>query len=944
MRTRTRANPRRGSRHSGIARQRWAGPLLAVLVSLSACGRDKTAAEYLADARAYARSGKDDAAVISLRNALRKAPDLRDARLLLGRLYLAHDDFADAAKELAHAWKGGADEDRLLVELVHARLMAGKPDQAQALLATPRARAHGCIATALEGFVQLARNARDRAAARFEKALEEDTHCAPAFFGLARLALLKGQPKETLRYLQAVDAMPGLEKERLLLAAQAHLAAGELDAAIDTLERAVRRWPGSVRARLALAWADLRTGDLAGVRKQVQAIRKPLRARIPTALLLEGLLAYQEKDYARARDLLEKAESALPGNHLLLKLLGGAHAALGEHEQAIGYLTKYVQEVPDDRKALELLLREQVAVGRVDDALAQLDARVRAGEADEDLIRAFGRLAVATGRYDALLGRLDAVRAHEGGDRQATAEIEDLLGRAYLAKGKVDQAIASLQRAYAASPDKRDPGLRLLRLYLASGRLEAAGKLVEELRRKAPGDKASLLAQAEYEIARKDTRQARAHLEQALRKDGDYYPAVLDLAQVDVLEGHPEAAEARLQDYVAHHPKAVPAYLQLAVLASARKDLRAVRTWLEKAYDAGLKQPRVRIALLELDLRLHDTHKARARLDALRKQLGDRPFLAFAEARLLVQEGKRDRAVQVVEQAARRHPKAAYLQRLLVNLYLLQGAPEKARRQLERLAEQDPGDLLVQARLAEMALAAGDLDRARRQLERLRKHQAPREVLAYLEGELARRRGDLDAAAGLYAESWRLRPNRKVLARLIQLAERGRRPYPDRQVQAWLAAHPGDRGIRRLYADHLMEQGRYAQARTQYERLLAQSPRDAVVLNNLALVALHLGDTEAALRHARRARSLQPENAAINDTLGWVLARTGALEEAERYLSRAGTQPEVLLHLAWVRARRQDAAGARDALERALAEKPQLGTTGLAREVREALGKIKEKQ
>ena len=79
----------------------------------------------MTDARSSFESGEYIAAVINLKNVLGKEPSNREARLLLGRAYLAAGDPAGAAKELARARELGESGDTLNRELTRALILSG---------------------------------------------------------------------------------------------------------------------------------------------------------------------------------------------------------------------------------------------------------------------------------------------------------------------------------------------------------------------------------------------------------------------------------------------------------------------------------------------------------------------------------------------------------------------------------------------------------------------------------------------------------------------------------------------------------------------------------------------------------------------------------------------------------------------------------------------------
>jgi tetratricopeptide (TPR) repeat protein len=155
-----------------------------LLAGLSACG-PRTAEEHLQRAREYAAHHDLRSAVIELKNALQKSPDLAEARLMLGEADLALGDLESARKELARALSLGIATDRAMPALLETRADLGQTQDVLAALAdlppTPRYRA-------LRGQLLLATGDRDGAQREFAAAMEDDPKLPRAYLGMARLA------------------------------------------------------------------------------------------------------------------------------------------------------------------------------------------------------------------------------------------------------------------------------------------------------------------------------------------------------------------------------------------------------------------------------------------------------------------------------------------------------------------------------------------------------------------------------------------------------------------------------------------------------------------------------------------------------------------------------------------------------------------------------------
>src|SRR5690349_6096771 len=82
--------------------RRIAGLLLGALALVAGCA-DESAPELIQSARQFIARNDRSAAVIQLKSALQKAPDLSEARFLLGSVLLDGGDVFDADVELRKA-------------------------------------------------------------------------------------------------------------------------------------------------------------------------------------------------------------------------------------------------------------------------------------------------------------------------------------------------------------------------------------------------------------------------------------------------------------------------------------------------------------------------------------------------------------------------------------------------------------------------------------------------------------------------------------------------------------------------------------------------------------------------------------------------------------------------------------------------------------------------
>ena len=158
------------------------------------------------------------------------------------------------------------------------------------------------------------------------------------------------------------------------------------------------------------------------------------------------------------------------------------------------------------------------------------------------------------------------------------------------------------------------------------------------------------------------------------------------------------------------------------------------------------------------------------------------------------------------------------------------------------------------------------------------------------------------------------------------LADRGQAAAALALLQRVMPQYPDRQELGFSKATVLEKDGQIPAAIAQLREMLAHRPTDATTQNALGFTlaehGLKLDEAERLIRSALKAR---PDSAAMQDSLGWVLYRRGQLSEALRFVSAAyalDADPEIALHVGWVRWGLGDQAEARRIWRAALAQSP----------------------
>jgi tetratricopeptide (TPR) repeat protein len=397
------------------------------------------------------KSGKRDQAVTEVEKLAAADPSDRNLRTELVNGYLAMNRVGDAEKVLtATLKKNGLDVDALL-QRSRIYLGSGKYAEAQADL---------------------------------NQVLHFRSNSAEAHYLLAKVGQAKEDTASQKQELgQALRADPKYLAARIELAQLLVSNRGAL-ASLQLLDEAPQDQKGAVAVVVQRNWALLALGQKAEARKGIDQVLAA--AKIPEALLQDGVLKLDQKDYAGARASAEGVLSQNPEEVRALNLLVRSYAlqkqfpigvqkakehALRQPKSAavqefLGQVLSATADRAGARQAFEAAMAAKPGLVTAEISLADLDANE--GKRDE----ASKRLsAVVSSHPSNIPGRLFFAQL-ELQQGKATAAIEQyrkvlavdeknafaLNGLAYLLaeNGQPDEAIKYAQKAKEVAPDNSD--------------------------------------------------------------------------------------------------------------------------------------------------------------------------------------------------------------------------------------------------------------------------------------------------------------------------------------------------------------------------------------------------------------------------------------------------------------------------------------------------------
>lgn len=892
---------------------------LVLCASLAACGGESSET-LVKQAQQSLATGDRKAAIIQLKSAIQEDAKNAEARFALGKLYVDMGDGASAEKELRRALELGLARERALVPLGHALLLQREFDKLlEEIPSKPDGQpAEVAALLALRAEAQLGRRHLDDAALSYEAARRLDPTSVEALRGLALVALARQQPDTAMALAnEAIEKSPA-RHEPWLLKADLLNADGKNDEAIRAYQEALKRKPDDLVSHLSLATLYVRTRQFDAAQREIDATHK-IEPGALQLRLVRGQLYFAQQNFTAARDQLQQVLKFAPNLGQAVLLMGATQYALGAFEQAETHLATFLDAVPGSVYARTLLASVYLKTRRPDRALDTLRPLLTAEPPNPAALALAG---------EAHMQRREPARAAEYLEKAAkvapqAAGVRTELALSRLAAGDIDRGMVELEAAagLAGSPAQTD--LALITAYLARREFDKALGAIAVLEKKDPKNPLVHNLRGGAHLGKNDVPAARRAFEQALALDAAYYPAAVNLAQLDLRDKNPKAARARFEGVLAADKTSVPAMMGLATLERAAGNERAMLDWINRAAAADPKALAPRGALVHYHLGKNAPAQA---LAVAREAQTANPAAPEAMELLGIAQlaaGEKDNAVVTFTKLAEMAPRAPGVQVRLAAAQATKGNLADARRAYARALELDP-DLadahvgLIQLDLKEQ-LGADALRRARQLQAR-----QPRSPLGHiLEGDILASQKDYAGAAAAYLRAFDLDKTTPTLIKLhASLHAAGQGADAETRAAQWLKARPQDYALRGYLADHYLKAGQNQAAISQYQAIVQTAPDNVLALNNLAWLYQQEKDPRA-LATAERAYKLSPEAPSIADTLGWIQVQQGDAKRGLALLQQAYAKtpqhPGIHYHLAAALAKTGERARARTELDRLLA-------------------------
>ena len=884
---------------------------------LSGCNKGETAANLVTEAAAYQKKGDNKAALIQLKNAVAKSPEDAEIRLALAALYTETGDVVSAEKEYRKAMSLGAPPARTLPGLAGA---LGAQGQFQKLVDETEAEAAkgnpALLVNRGNAFLALGEPVKSKAA--FEAALAAKPGDGAALLGLSSHAFSQNDLEGGHRFAAEAAAKdpgnPDVWMYQGMLAGRT----GKNAEALAAYDKVLALKPAHRSANVEKAYLQIGMGQFDAAKTSLAAARKAT----PGSLIVtytQALLDYTQGKNEVALESVQKVLGAAPEHMPSVLLAGAIQLSLNQLEQAEQNLKKYLEKFPDTLYARKLLATVQLRSANPAEAAATLAPALKTATDDAQLLALAGESSMQVRDFSKAAEYFEKATVLA----PKAAALRTSLGMSRLGQGDQSKAVIEMELATSLDPKSQAAGVALVRAALGLKQYDKALSAVVALEKQQPDNALVQNLKGGVLLAREDKVGARAAFARSAQLQSNYFPAVANLAQLDLTEKKTEDAKKRLEAFLLVDKKHIGAMTALAEIAAAENKMPAVTSWLEKAASANpeLVEPSMRLA--GHYLQMGEKPKALTLVRKLQTANPANADLIDLLGQAQIANGDAAGALETYSKLVNVVPKSAKAQLRLASAHMLLKNEAAAAEDIKRAAALEPSSLQARMALVDITVRRGQSEQALVMARQMQQEKTLAVAGFMVEGDILALQKKPEPAVRAYEQAYKLSKSPQVLVKLSQsLRSAGKTKQADARVAEFVKQFPGE-PITTLYsAEQMLAAKQFKPAIASLETIVQRTPNNVVALNNLAWAYQQEKDARA-LATAEQASKLAPASPAVLDTLGWILVEGGNVKRGVQVLeqasSRAPDANDIRYHLAFGLHKAGDKARARKEIELALA-------------------------
>lgn len=714
---------------------------------------------------------------------------------------------------------------------------------------------------------------------------------------------------------------PDQQKQKHYSKALEFLQKDDAKSASIELRNAIQIDPKFANARYQLGLIHLKDGEIREAFGQLKRTADLDPANVDANIKVAEFLLLA-KNSKESRKYTEQVLQAEPTNQDGLALLANTELIDGNYDKAFAALDKVPADKIETDRFYNLKGRLYTAEKKMDEAEKMFLKALELGP--KNIVN--HRTLLIFYQQQNKMAEAEKVLAQTTAAFPDNAQVYLLQANFYEATNKPEKAEEAALKALALEPKTESLYTMVAGFYKKQGKFDKAAEFLEQAKVKLPDslEIKAALADNYFELRRFDD--ARSTMEAILASNPDHGGANFVKAKLLLNENKIKDAVDLLISITANYPKWADPFYFLALGHLRQGSLELASKALAEALKLAPADSRYHTLQAQVFLIQGESASA-GREATIALKLEPRNFAAAKLlTKALLQEKRFAEAVELTTKIREQAPTDIELLGNLGLAYLGVNNPEEAKKAFTRLLELDPANSQALALLTSLS-AHGDVKTAiaivQKQVE-----AAPNAAGHYmLLGDLLLRDKQPELALDALAKAQELTPDNPQphIMRARILHSLGKTNEAVKEFEDLLSRQPnsvpGHMGLATLYEI----QQKYAEAKAQYQKVLELAPDQPAAANNLAylLTQEENGDLGEALRLAMLAKQALPDDPHIADTLGMVHYKRDAyglaIPQFQQALVNRPDDPIIHYHLALALAGNGDKAGAKSALDKALA-------------------------
>jgi len=891
-----------------------AGAIL-LMAGIEGCNRNQSTDTLLQEAKQYRQKRDYKAAIIQLKNALQRDPDSKEARYLLGQIYVEEGDPLSAEKELDKAITLGMTPSSVLPTMIKAQLQAGQYQKVLEMSEQdPRTTTDAEIAS-IRGSALLSLGKLTDAKTAFEYALKAQPDYPDAMLGLAKQAYAKKEIEIAYQLTEHTISKHPEYINAWLFKGDLLRVQDKLDAALTAYSEAIRFQSDNIIALIVRANLEIRMKKFKEAQHDIDLAKKISSSSI-LAIYTQALLDFYQEKYKNSLNSLQQVLRSLPDFMPAIVLSGEVEYKLGAFKQAEQHLRQYLEKNPDNPYVEKMLAAILFKNGQNNEAMTLIEVALKSTPEDSELLAMAGDGSILTKDYVKAAEYFEKASALS----PASAEYKTALGMTKLGLGDTVHAIADFEIASRLDKNSSKAGVLLIMTLVQEKEFDKALIIANRLENEQPKNPLIPNLKGGIYLYKKDQANARISFDKAVGIEPNFFPAVVNLARLDMRENKADIAKKRLESLLEKDKKNLQVQIALASLAAARHNDKEAQIWLEKANNdyPDTLQP---VQLLAAQyLKIGEQQKALTLVKKAQTINQNNPeFMALlAKTQMAIHDNIG--ALQSYNRLSAMLPESAATQLQVASVQLSMGDRSGAMENTKKALNIDAKFIDAQVMMASLLVMKSQFKEAHEIAHQVQKQMDKSPIGYVMDGDvfLAEKKSTL--AIKSYEAAQKIDPQISVITKIHSaLLLDGKNKEADLKIMQWLKEHKEDKETRLYLGTYYLADSRTrTEAIEQFQEILKSDPLNPVALNNLAWIYGEEKDGRA-IDYAQKALQAAPNNPAIMDTLGWLYAEQGMTEKALSLLQKAivlePEAQEIRYHFALTLAKSGDKAKARKVLE-----------------------------